>query len=400
MAPSFSDLSSDTGSRQWVTVLGSTGSIGCNTLDVIARHPDRFSVFALSGHRNIELLAQQIEQHRPRYAVVPDIKAQRELTTRLSDDSTEILVGTAALEAMAEHPDVQVVMAAIVGSAGLLSSLAAARAGKRLLLANKESLVVAGDLLMSAVQHSGAQLLPIDSEHNAIFQCMPGEHRRQGVASVLLTASGGPFLNFTAEQLERVTPEQAVAHPNWSMGQKISVDSATLMNKGLELIEACWLFGLQPADVEVVVHPQSVIHSMVRYVDGSVIAQMGTPDMRTPIAFGLAYPDRIDSGSAPLEFSAQLDLSFDQPDRARFPCLRLAEEAIVVGGTCPAVLNAANEVSVEAFLQRRLSFPQIAHINELVLNQLAHEAVTSVEQLLGIDARARALAKAAIEART
>ncbi|WP_394169839.1 1-deoxy-D-xylulose-5-phosphate reductoisomerase [Saccharospirillum alexandrii] len=386
--------------RQWVTVLGSTGSIGCNTLDVIARHPDRFGVFALSGHRNIELLARQIEQHRPRYAVVADSNGRQALMARLSDTLTEILVGNAALEAMAEHPDVQVVMAAIVGSAGLLSSLAAARAGKRLLLANKESLVVAGDLLMSAVKRSGAELLPIDSEHNAIFQCMPGEHRRQGVASVLLTASGGPFLNFTAGQLEQVTPEQAVAHPNWSMGQKISVDSATLMNKGLELIEACWLFDLQPADVEVVVHPQSVIHSMVRYIDGSVIAQLGSPDMRTPIAFGLAYPDRIDSGSAALEFTAQLGLSFDQPDRARFPCLRLAEEAIAVGGTCPAVLNAANEISVEAFLQRRLSFPQIAHINEQVLNQLAHEPAESVEQLLGIDARARTLAKAAIEART
>ncbi|WP_051207462.1 1-deoxy-D-xylulose-5-phosphate reductoisomerase [Saccharospirillum impatiens] len=399
MTLSISESLPATDARQWVTVLGSTGSVGCNTLDVISRHPDRFGVFALSGHRNIELLAQQIEQHRPRYAVVADNQSQRELAARLSDSHTEILVGTAALEAMAEHPDVQVVMAAIVGSAGLLSSLAAARAGKRLLLANKESLVVAGDLLMSAVQQSGAQLLPIDSEHNAIFQCMPGEHRRQGVASVLLTASGGPFLNFTADQLQQVTPEQAVAHPNWSMGQKISVDSATLMNKGLELIEACWLFGLQPADVEVVVHPQSVIHSMVRYIDGSVIAQMGTPDMRTPIAYGLAYPDRIDSGSATLAFTTELGLSFDQPDRARFPCLRLAEEAIAVGGTCPAVLNAANEVSVEAFLQRRLSFHQIAHINEQVLNQLVHEPVLSVEQLLGIDARARVLAKAAIEAR-
>jgi 1-deoxy-D-xylulose-5-phosphate reductoisomerase len=400
MTLSFSASKPASDLRQWVTVLGSTGSIGCNTLDVIARHPDRFGVFALSGHRNIELLAQQISQFRPRYAVVPDIASQRELVALLSDQATEVLVGTAALEAMAEHPDVQVVMAAIVGSAGLLSSLAAARAGKRLLLANKESLVVAGDLMMSAVSQSGAQLLPIDSEHNAIYQCMPGDHRREGVASVLLTASGGPFLNFTASELAQVTPEQAVAHPNWSMGQKISVDSATLMNKGLELIEACWLFDLQPADIEVVVHPQSIIHSMVRYIDGSVIAQMGTPDMRTPIAYGLAYPDRIDSGTASLDFTRQLQLGFDQPDRERFPCLRLAEEAIAVGGTCPAVLNAANEISVDAFLRRRLSFPQIAHINEQVLNQLAHEPVTSVEQLLGIDKRARALAQAAIEART
>lgn len=398
MSFSVSVPASDT--RQRITVLGSTGSIGCNTLDVIARHPDRFAVFALSGHRNMALLARQIEQHRPRYAVVADEAGQRELAALLSGASTEILVGTAALEAMAGHPEVQVVMAAIVGSAGLLSSLAAARAGKRLLLANKESLVVAGDLLMSAVRESGAELLPIDSEHNAIFQCLPGEHRRQGVASVLLTASGGPFLNFTAAQLERVTPEQAVAHPNWSMGQKISVDSATLMNKGLELIEACWLFELQPADVEVVVHPQSVIHSMVRYIDGSVIAQMGSPDMRTPIAYGLAYPDRIDSGSASLEFTSSLGLSFDQPDRTRFPCLRLAEEACAVGGISPAVLNAANEISVEAFLQGRLSFPQIARINEQVLNQLAYEPALSVEQLLDTDARARAMAKAAIEART
>jgi 1-deoxy-D-xylulose-5-phosphate reductoisomerase len=387
-------------SRLWVTVLGSTGSIGCNTLDVIARHPDRFGVFALSGHRNLELLARQISQHRPRYAVVPDISSQRQLQSQLSHRGTEVLVGNAALEAMAEHPDVDAVMAAIVGSAGLLSSLAAARAGKRLLLANKESLVVAGDLLMSAVKQSGAELLPIDSEHNAIFQCMPGEHRLQGVASVLLTASGGPLLNATAAQLERVTPEQAVAHPTWSMGQKISVDSATLMNKGLELIEACWLFELKPADVEVVVHPQSVIHSMVRYIDGSVIAQLGTPDMRTPIAYGLAYPDRIDSGSAALDFNTGLNLSFDRPDRVRFPCLRLAEEAIAAGGTCPAVLNAANEISVDAFLHRRLSFPQIAHINEQVLNQLAYEPATSIEQLLEIDKRARALTVAAIEART
>lgn len=381
---------------QRICVLGATGSIGCNTLDVIARHPDRFQLFAISGHRNLDRLIEQVERFRPSYVVVPDEAGRQQLLSRISGATAEVLVGEAALNDMASHPDVDMVMAAIVGSAGLTSSLAAARAGKRLLLANKESLVVAGHLLMAAVADSGAELLPIDSEHNAIFQCLPSEHRRQGVSSVLLTASGGPLRDWTADQLNHVTPEQAVAHPNWSMGQKISVDSASLMNKGLELIEACWLFDLTPDRIEVVIHPQSVIHSMVRYLDGSVIAQMGTPDMRTPIAYGLAYPDRIVSGAEPLSFDPTLALTFDNPDRERFPCLRLAEDAIREGGTLPAVLNAANEVTVSAFLDRRLSFPDIARINEAVMEQLGAEPVESVEQLLAIDVRARDRAAVAI----
>lgn len=384
---------------QRVCVLGATGSVGVNTLDVIARHPERFEVAALTGHRNIERLAQQIRDVQPARVVVADNDARQQLLALIGSVPTEVLVGEAALADVAAADDVDVVMAAIVGSAGLTSALAAAKAGKRLLLANKESLVVAGDLLMRAVAESGAELLPIDSEHNAIFQCLPSEHRRQGVASVLLTASGGPFLHTSAEQLATVTPAQAVAHPNWSMGAKISVDSASLMNKGLELIEACWLFGLTPADVEVVIHPESIIHSMVRYIDGSVIAQLGTPDMRTPIAFGLGYPDRIASGSAPLAFDPTLSLSFDQPDRDRFPCLRLAEQAIAAGGTVPAVLNAANEVSVAAFLDGRLSFTDLARINEDVMNRIDRAAVESVEQLLAIDQQARHAAAAMIEAR-
>jgi len=384
-------------SPQRVCVLGATGSVGVNTLDVIGRHPDRFELVAISGHRNVERLAQQVQRFKPRWVVVADDAARRQLLDLLGSVTTEILVGEAALAEVAASPEVDVVMAAIVGSAGLMSSLAAARAGKRLLLANKESLVVAGDLLMRAVAESGAQLLPIDSEHNAIFQCLPSEHRRQGVSSVLLTASGGPFLHTPASQLEQMTPAQAVAHPNWSMGAKISVDSASLMNKGLELIEACWLFGLKPTDVEVVVHPESVIHSMVRYLDGSVIAQLGTPDMRTPIAFGLGYPDRIASGSEPLAFDPTLKLTFDQPDRERFPCLRLAEEAIAAGGTLPTVLNAANEISVAAFLDERLRFTDLARINEQTMDRLGSTAVSSVEQLLDVDRQARQVAATVIK---
>lgn len=389
-------MSSDS-RRQTVSVLGATGSIGCNTLDVIERHPDRFELYAISGHRNLDRLAEQVIRCRPRYVVVPDDGSLIGLRERLGASKTEILVGEQALVDIAADPQVDAVMAAIVGSAGLRSSLAAAQAGKRLLLANKESLVVAGHLLMSAVAHSGAELLPIDSEHNAIFQCLPQDHRRQGVSSVLLTASGGPLHAYSIEDLAEVTPEQAIAHPNWSMGRKISVDSASLMNKGLELIEACWLFDLTPDQIEVVVHPQSVIHSMVRYVDGSVIAQMGTPDMRTPIAYGLAYPDRIASGAEPLAFDPSLNLTFDTPDRQRFPCLRLAEEAIAEGGTLPAVLNAANEVTVAAFLERRLSFPDIARINETVMNRMGAEPVESVKQLLSVDSRARELTVRALE---
>lgn len=383
--------------RQRVCVLGATGSVGVNTLDVIGRHPERFELVAISGHRNVERLAQQVRAFQPRWVVVADDACRSQLLALIGPVPTEVLVGEAALAEVAASSEVDVVMAAIVGSAGLTSALAAARAGKRLLLANKESLVVAGDLLMRAVADSGAELLPIDSEHNAIFQCLPEEHRRQGVSSVLLTASGGPFLHTPAAQLLQVTPAQAVAHPNWSMGAKISVDSATLMNKGLELIEACWLFGLTPADVEVVVHPESIIHSMVRYLDGSVIAQLGTPDMRTPIAFGLGYPERIVSGSKPLAFDPSLKLTFDQPDRERFPCLRLAEAAIAAGGTLPTVLNAANEVSVAAFLAERLAFTDIARINEQSMDRLGSTVVSSVEQLLDVDRQARQTAAAVIK---
>lgn len=374
---------------QKITVLGATGSIGQNTLDVIARHPDRYRIFALSGHSNMTQLARDVQQFSPSVVIVPTQSRRLELIDNLSGPLPEILVGDQALTDVAGSTDADAVMAAIVGAAGLESSIAAAKAGRKLLLANKESLVVAGQLLMDAVRQGGASLLPIDSEHNAIFQCLPSGRANSGVDSVLLTASGGPFREATMEQLIHVSPAQAVAHPNWSMGRKISVDSATLMNKGLELIEACWLFDLTPSDIEVVIHPQSVIHSMVRYVDGSVIAQMGAPDMRTPIAYGLAYPDRIESGSDSLKFDDLLSLNFSQPDRKRFPCLRLAEEAMQQGGTAPAVLNAANEVTVEAFLNGSIGFTDIGRINEKVLSECPVEAVQSVEQLREVDRLAR-----------
>lgn len=376
-------------STQKVTIFGSTGSIGQNTLDVIARHPDRYRVHALSGHSNMTQLARDIQRHAPAVVVVPSVSKKQELMRLLAGPAPEILVGPEALVDVAGSTEADAVMAAIVGAAGLESSLAAARAGRKLLLANKESLVVSGQLLMDAVRDGGASLLPIDSEHNAIFQCLTDGRVNLGVESVLLTASGGPFRDATMEQLMHVTPQQAVAHPNWSMGQKISVDSATLMNKGLELIEACWLFDLTPADIEVVIHPQSVIHSMVRYVDGSVIAQMGAPDMRTPIAYGLAYPERIESGSDRLQFNELLSLNFSQPDRERFPCLRLAEQAMQLGGTAPAILNAANEVTVAAFLEGGIGFTDIGRINEQVLNECIVESVESVAQLREVDLRAR-----------
>lgn len=374
---------------QWVAVLGATGSIGQNTLDVIARHPDRYRVFALSGHANLAQLAKDIMTFAPLVAVVPNDDSRAQLRTLIGQHACEIMVGNDALVAVAEAPEVDIVMAAIVGAAGLSSSIAAARAGKKLLLANKESLVVAGSLLMDAVRQGGAKLLPIDSEHNAIFQCLPNGQVQSGVHSILLTASGGPFLNMAASEMVDVTPEQAVAHPNWSMGRKISVDSATLMNKGLELIEACWLFNVTPEQIQVVVHPQSVIHSMVRYVDGSVISQLGAPDMRTPIAYGLAYPQRIESGSTHLNFDDMLQLNFNEPDRLRFPCLRLAEEAIAEGGTMPAILNAANEVTVQSFLDGNIRFMDIPRINEEVMQTLSVEPVTSLEQLQFVDQLAR-----------
>lgn len=378
-----------------ITVLGATGSIGRSTLDVLARHPERYRVFALSGYSRLAELEQLCQLHRPRFAVVADRAAAVALRDglRAAGLATEVLVGEQGLCDVASHEDVDVVMAAIVGAAGLLPTLAAVRAGKKVLLANKEALVMSGALFMQAVRDSGAQLLPIDSEHNAIFQCLPMDFadglEQVGVRRILLTASGGPFRELSLEQLVGVTPEQACAHPNWSMGRKISVDSASMMNKGLELIEACWLFDARPEQVEVVIHPQSVIHSLVDYVDGSMLAQLGNPDMRTPIAHALAWPERVASGVSPLDLFRIGRLDFQEPDLQRFACLRLARQAAETGGSAAAVLNAANEVAVEAFLQRRIGFTQIAQLNEAVLNSLPIVPVESLEAVLAADHSAR-----------
>lgn len=383
---------------QLITVLGATGSIGLSTLDVIARHPQRYQVFALSGYSRLAQLLALCLRHGPRFAVVPDESAAVTLREglRAAGSGTEVLVGEQALCDVSEAGEVDAVMAAIVGAAGLRPTLAAVKAGKKVLLANKEALVMSGALFMQAVRESGAVLLPIDSEHNAIFQCLP-THYGQGLASVgvrriLLTASGGPFRCTPLPELQRVTPDQACAHPNWSMGRKISVDSASMMNKGLELIEACWLFDARPDQVEVVVHPQSVIHSLVDYVDGSVLAQLGNPDMRTPIANALAWPERIDSGVAPLDLFAIARLDFEAPDEVRFPCLRLAREAAQAGQSAPALLNAANEVAVEAFLEGRLRYPQIASMIEAVLQQQPVVALNDLEAVFEADGKARELA--------
>ncbi|MCW4149734.1 1-deoxy-D-xylulose-5-phosphate reductoisomerase [Halomonas sp. 18H] len=378
-----------------VTVLGATGSIGTSTLDVIDRHPGRYRVYALSAHRSRQALLDQCRRHQPRVAVLECERDAAWLREKLLEAGldTEVRSGREALTEVARAAEVDVVMAAIVGAAGLLPTLAAVEAGKRVLLANKEALVMSGGLFMEAVARSGATLLPIDSEHNAIFQCLPSEHRgglaRHGVTQLLLTASGGPFRDWTADQLATVTPDQACAHPNWSMGRKISVDSATLMNKGLELIEACWLFDARPEQIQVVVHPQSVIHSMAAYADGSVIAQLGNPDMRTPIAHGLAWPERIASGVEALDLFAVARLDFQRPDDTAFPCLRLARQAIASGGTAPAVLNAANEVAVEAFLDGRLSFNGIGELVERVLADRPLESASELEVILAADERAR-----------
>lgn len=387
----------------YVTVLGATGSIGLSTLDVIARHPQRYRVFALTAFSRIAELRALCLVHRPCYAVVADEAHARLLCEQLASDGleTRVLVGEGGLSEVAAHPEVQVVMAAIVGAAGLRPTLSAVQAGKRVLLANKEALVMSGDLFMQALRDSSAVLLPIDSEHNAIFQCLPTDYsrgmREVGVRRVLLTASGGPFREMPLEQLQDVSPEQACAHPNWSMGRKISVDSASMMNKGLELIEACWLFAVPPAQVEVVVHPQSVIHSMVDYVDGSVLAQLGNPDMRTPIAHALAWPERIDSGVGALDLLRIGRLDFEAPDERRFPCLRLARQAAEACGTAPAMLNAANEIAVEAFLQRRIRFTDIPVIIEQVLNREAVVAASCLEDVLVADRQARALARGWLE---
>jgi 1-deoxy-D-xylulose-5-phosphate reductoisomerase len=385
--------------RQAVTVLGATGSIGTSTLDVIARHPERYRVHALTAHRSREALLAQCRVHRPAVAVLGREADAAWLRARLAEAglATEVESGPDALVAVAEASAVDVVMAAIVGAAGLLPTLAAVDAGKRVLLANKEALVMSGALFMEAVAKRGATLLPIDSEHNAIYQCLPVEHRgglaRHGVTQLLLTASGGPFRGWSARELAEVTPAQACAHPNWSMGRKISVDSATLMNKGLELIEACWLFDARPEQVQVVVHPQSVIHSMAAYSDGSVIAQLGNPDMRTPIAYGLAWPERIEAGVEALDLFQVARLDFEAPDEAAFPCLRLAREAMAAGGTAPAVLNAANEVAVEAFLEGRLAFTGIAELVARVRDIEPIAPARDLETVLEADARARRAAR-------
>ncbi|ROL65308.1 1-deoxy-D-xylulose-5-phosphate reductoisomerase [Pseudomonas protegens] len=384
---------------QQITVLGATGSIGLSTLDVIARHPDRYQVFALTGFSRLAELLALCVRHVPRFAVVPEAAAARTLQDdlRAAGLSTRVLVGEQGLCEVASAPEVDAVMAAIVGAAGLRPTLAAVEAGKKILLANKEALVMSGALFMQAVGKSGSVLLPIDSEHNAIFQCMPGDFSRGlsqvGVRRILLTASGGPFRQTPLAELEHVSPEQACAHPNWSMGRKISVDSASMMNKGLELIEACWLFDAKPSQVEVVVHPQSVIHSLVDYVDGSVLAQLGNPDMRTPIASALAWPERIDSGVAPLDLFAIARLDFQAPDEQRFPCLRLARQAAEAGDSAPAMLNAANEVAVSAFLDRRIRYPEIASIIDEVLALEPVVAVNELDAVFAADAKARSLAE-------
>jgi 1-deoxy-D-xylulose-5-phosphate reductoisomerase len=384
-----------------VAVLGSTGSIGVSTLDVLTRHPDRFDVVALTAHSNVQRLREQCLRYRPAFAVVGSQADADGLEAELHDRglSTRVLAGEEALCDIASHEQVDTVMAGIVGAAGLRSSLAAARAGKRILLANKEALVMSGPLFMDAVGAGGATLIPVDSEHNAIFQCMSGDgvaQRRAGVKRVLLTASGGPFLRTSDDALRTVTPEQACAHPRWVMGRKISVDSATLMNKGLELIEACLLFGLPPAQVDVVIHPQSIVHSLVEYCDGSMLAQLGNPDMRTPIAHALGWPERIVSGVESLDILRIARLEFEAPDVERFACLRLAREAAEAGGTAPAVLNAANEVAVSAFLAGQLPFLQIPKVIAVVMSQHSARSATSIEDVMTADAWARLQSRAAI----
>jgi 1-deoxy-D-xylulose-5-phosphate reductoisomerase len=382
-----------------LAILGSTGSIGKSTLDVVARHPGRFQVIALTAQLQDEQLFEQCHRFKPRYAVLLDEAACERLSKRISASGleVEVLCGKAALEHVCTLPEVDAVMAAIVGAAGMPSTLAAAHAGKKILLANKETLVLAGHLFIEAVNRSGSVLLPIDSEHNAIFQALPsgykGDMKRSGVSQILLTASGGPFRNMPIEQLQHVTPEQACAHPNWSMGRKISVDSASMMNKGLEVIEAHWLFNVHADAIQVVVHPQSVIHSMVQYIDGSVLAQMGNPDMRTPIAHALAYPDRIDAGVAPLDLFQVAKLDFIAPDFTRFPCLSLAYQALRAGGTTPALLNAANEVAVSAFLDRRISFLDIPRLIQSVLDKVVRNEVNALQDVLIADAAARTAAE-------
>lgn len=384
---------------QMLTILGSTGSIGVSTLDVIARHPNRFTVFALAGHTQIAKLAEQCRIHRPKFAVVADETRANQLRQILHNThiKTEVLFGEQALIDIATASEVTGVMCAIVGAAGLPSALAAAQAGKTIFLANKETLVVSGSLFMETAQRNHAKILPIDSEHNAIFQVLPrdfsGNLDAHGIQSIILTASGGPFLETPLDTLPHITPEQAIKHPNWSMGQKISVDSATMMNKGLELIEAHWLFNCPPNQLEVVIHPQSVIHSMVRYQDGSVLSQMGNPDMRTPIAYCLGLPERINSGVAALDFGTLNALTFKQPDFMRFPCLKLAYDAMNTGGAAPCILNAANEVAVAAFLHQQIGFTDIAKVVAHCLEKHDSSPRNSIDELLDLDKHVRQSAR-------
>ncbi len=405
-------LTTESGDSQAITILGSTGSIGQSTLEVLAKHPKRFSIFALTANTRADLLLEQCEKWQPKYAVINDSEQAASLASAFKQKAlpTQLLVGAEGLDAVASESEVDVVMAAIVGAAGLQSTLSAVNAGKKVLLANKEALVMAGALFMQAVARSGAVLLPIDSEHNAIFQCMPasasglgsesnsGNGLEQGIRKILLTGSGGPFRRLALEAFADVTPDQACAHPNWSMGRKISVDSATMMNKGLELIEACWLFDCKPDAIEIVVHPQSVIHSMVEYVDGSVLAQLGHPDMRTPIAHALAWPERIASGVESLNWSQMNGLTFEEPDFQRFPALIMARQAAELGGSAPIVLNAANEIAVAAFLQERIPFTAITAIVADCIEKIPFEEPMSLEAIQAIDSQARDIAETACQA--
>jgi 1-deoxy-D-xylulose-5-phosphate reductoisomerase len=378
-----------------LVIFGATGSIGASTLDVVARHPGRYRVLALTANDSAEPLLELCRQHRPRYAVLSGVREDRGLRDRFSSLGVELLFGPAALERIAADSETEVIMAAIVGAAGLASTLAAVRAGKRVLLANKEALVMAGPLVMRAARESGAQILPVDSEHNAVFQCF---FKKKFIRKIMLTASGGPFRGMALESLAGVTPEQACAHPNWVMGRKISVDSATMMNKGLEVIEARWLFDLAPERIEVLIHPQSIVHSLVEYADGSVIAQLSNPDMRVPIAHALAYPQRMDSGAQPLDLCLVKNLSFERPEPGRFPCLALAYAALRSGGTAPAVLNAANEIAVEAFLAGRLAFTGIAGVIADTLQAVQSGPADDLPAVMEADRRARRAACARVMA--
>lgn len=381
--------------NQGICILGSTGTIGVNTLNVIKRHADKYKVIALTANKADEKLFQQCVEFNPQYAVLVDADAAQRLELKIknTDLNTQVLCGVDALQKVASLEGVNQVMAAIVGAAGLLPTLAAARAGKRILLANKEALVMSGDIFINEVKQHNAELMPIDSEHNAIFQCMPGHFeaglQQVGVNKILLTASGGPFRNRDIDTLHNVTPEEAVAHPNWEMGKKISVDSATMMNKGLEVIEACWLFNTQPSMIQVVLHPQSIIHSMVSYTDGSVLAQMGNPDMRTPIAHAMAWPQRMLSGVEPLDIFEVAKLEFEKPDFKRFPCLAMAYEALEEGGTATTILNAANEIAVDAFLNKQLSFTNISKVIEKTLKHTTKVTANNLQTILDADSDAR-----------